>query len=125
MSKFVTAVLKTLNKDEKTVQKEKVEQFVQDAKIEAEIQLAQYQTGDLQKAKLQLTRDQNNLVKAQKSFEESRFRMDINFEAYLAVREKAREEVHEAEQQISKTENEISKLEVTIQELESIIADFS
>lgn len=124
-NKFVTAVLKTLNKDEKTLQKEKVEQFVQDAKIEAELQLSQYETGDLQKAKLQLTRDENAVVKAQKAFEDTRFSMKNDFAQYFNARQAAKKALYQAEQTVEQRKNEIQTLETTIQEFKDIIQDFS
>jgi chromosome segregation ATPase len=124
-NKFVTAVLKTLNKDEKTLQKEKVEQFVQDAKIEAELQLSQHETGDLQKARLQLTRDENSVVKAKKVFEETRYSMHKDFTAYFNARQSAKKALYKAEQTVEKRKNEIQTLEATIQEFKDIIQDFS
>jgi len=124
-NKFVAAVLKTVNKDEKQIQKEKIEQFAQEALIDAQLELANVETGDLQKAKLKLARNQNQVVKAKKAFEESRFRTDKNFESYLAFREQARKKVYEAEQEVSQTEAEIKTFEDTIEQLKLIIADFS
>ena len=68
--KFVTTVLKSMNKTEKDVQTEKVTAFVEDSTIECQQQISTLETSVLPGLRLKLKREQNNLDKTEEHIQD-------------------------------------------------------
>jgi len=124
-SKFAKAVLAELNKSEQQKQVEAVEEFVETARIDAEVQLGLLNNGELPKAEQKLKKAQAELAKAEKAYEKSRFTLCDNFKQYVSQRESALDSVDYAKRQVANAEQEITNVKAQIATYEEILSDLS
>lgn len=124
-SKFAKAVLAELNKSEQQKQVEAVEEFVETARIDCEVQLGLFRTGELPRAEQKLKKAQVELEKAQKAYEKSRFTLCDNFRQYVSQRESALDSVDYAKSQVANAEQEITNVKAQIATYETVLSDLS
>jgi len=114
-----------LNKSEQQKQVEAVEEFVETARIDCEVQLGLFSTGELPRAEQKLKKAQVELEKAQKAYEKSRFTLCDNFRQYVSQRESALDSVDYAKRQVANAEQEITNVKAQIATYETVLSDLS
>ena len=123
--KFVTTVLKSMNKTEKDVQTEKVTAFVEDSTIECQQQISTLETSVLPGLRLKLKREQNNLDKANKNYETVKYSVAHSFSAYVSNREDALDRIDSVKNTIKQIETEIANEEAQLAMFSTILADLT
>ena len=124
-SKFVTNVLKELNKTEKERQQDSVIEFAENAKIDVQLQISQISTGDLPRLQMQLQKAENDLVRAKTAYEKARFSVADNTATYISNRERALDKVEECESNIEDINRDIANKRAELATFEAILADLS
>lgn len=120
---FVDRAMQDLNKSEKDLQKEKVEDFVAQAQIDAETQIGLLKTSELPGLQLKLKKANNSLDKAQKEYEKARFSLATDFKRYVENRQRAKDNVEEATEYVSTIEAEIKAKQYQLASFEEILVD--
>jgi len=124
VSNFVTKVLASLNKDEKTRQQEQVEQFVKRAKLDCKQQIS-IRENKLANLKLDLEIAQSKLEHAQQDFEQVRFSIASDFSSYISKRNEKEEVISNREKEISTLVSQSAVLQQEIEKLNEVLVDFS
>lgn len=124
-NKFVDANLAELNKTDQDKQIEMLQDFVETATIDCEVQLSLLKTGELPKAQQALKKANNELTKAQKAFAKAKTTPASNFDTYVANREAAADVVEEAQEEVANAEQSIVSIEKQIALYEEILTDLS
>ena len=124
-NKFITIVLGNLNKTEQDIQKEKVEIFVEDSIIECQQQIATLETSEIPHLKLKLQREEKNLEKAKKNYDNARFSIASNFDNYVINRNKAQIAIEEAESVLDAIKSNIHDREQELEGYKEILKDLT
>ena len=122
-SLFVKRNLEQLNKTEKDIQREQVIIFVEDAVIECNTAIGLFKTRDIPTLKTELERAEVKLDRANKTYEESRFKVSTSFEAYMSTRNKALMDVDMIESEIDVIKSKINTAEAKLKAYEEVLAD--
>lgn len=120
---FVGKVLAGLNKTEAQLQEEKVVAFVEDSIIECNAQIAYYKTSLIPSKELEIQRTKQNLVKAEKAYEEAKFSISNDFNNYIEKRNYAKRVIDESKSRVSTKEAELSRLQAELKAFEEVLAD--
>lgn len=124
-NKLVSNVIKEANKSEKDLLQEKATAFVENAIIEAELQIAMNKTGTLPQKELELKRANIDLKKAEANLLSMRFSMPVNssFVSYTENIYKAKEQISNCKLVVETIKESITDIKATITSFESILAD--
>lgn len=127
MKNFVREALKDIEKSEKQLKVEALEDFAETAAIAAETQISLIERSNIPTLEHELKKARLELEKAQKAFEKSRFTAPSNnsFETYIERRNQAKEDVVRAESKIGSIESQIEKQQRILAEYKAVLADFS
>lgn len=124
-SKFVTNVLKELNKTDAQKQEDSVIEFAENAKIDVQLQISQISTGDLPRLQMQLQKAENDLVRAKTAYEKARFSVASSTSSYISNRERALDYIETCQSTIDLINSSISDKEAELATFEAILADLS
>lgn len=114
---FLGQVLKRINKDEKTVQKEVLSDRIEDFRIDAEAQISLLKNSEIPKAEASLKREKRELAKAKKALKDAYFSIDFynSYESYVNNINNHKCGVEECESDICNTQSFIEELERQIE----------
>lgn len=122
---FVEKNLAELNKSEDVKQREAIQEFVDNATIEANTQITLIETSELPKLQQKLKKAQLAQTKAEKAFEKARFTMSYSFEAFVGTREQALDAIEKAKDSVDAVNEEISDANNKLAQFKEILADLS
>ena len=122
-SKFVAEYLKQINKTPEEAAIEKVTRFVEDSIIECESAIAQLETANIPQKKLEIKRAENDLVKATKAYEESKYKVQNTFELYLEARNKAEEALEFSTVAVSTLKEDLKYLQEQVKKYKEVLKD--
>ena len=120
--KFADRVLAELNKDEAAVQKDNVNDIVEDYKIQCQTQIGFIKTGTIPKLVLTENQEKRKLATAKKELASSYTNLAKgDFENYIALITKAEKSVEDAENVLSGIKSEIASAKTQVEKFESLL----
>lgn len=123
--KFVEAVLVAAGKTTTDLLVQQAIEFVENATIDIQAEIANIETSVLPKLRTDLTRAEKQLAKKEKEFEVIRFSIPANKTAQglLDARYSKQVEINQAEYQIDVIKSKIQTAETQLTELKAVLAD--
>ena len=125
LSNFTSRVLKDLNKTEKQIQEESVENFRLDAIIDTKMCISTLETATIPRLNNDLIRAQRNLETAEKDYEKTRFSTANNYNTYLSNRNSALGDIRGFTDDVSYVKSQIREEEKQLAMYKEILADLS
>lgn len=125
LSNFTSRVLKDLNKTEKQLQEESVENFRLDAIIDTKMCISTLETATIPRLNNDLIRAQRNLETAEKEYEKARFSTANNYNTYLSNRNAALGDIRGFTDNVSYVKSQIREEEKQLAMYKEILADLS
>ncbi len=121
-SKFISQATAELDKTEKDIAIENVQNFLAVATIDCETEITMLKS-DLSKAQVNLKKDTSVADRASEEYNKSKFEAASSFESYLRRREDRRVNAERATNSVAARKNEIKDIETKIAKFEAILAD--
>ena len=125
LSNFTSRVLKDLNKTEKQLQEESVENFRLDAIIDTKMCISTLETATIPRLNNDLIRAQRNLETAENDYEKTRFSTANNYNTYLSNRNSALGDIRGFTDDVSYVKSQIREEEKQLAMYKEILADLS
>jgi hypothetical protein len=125
MNQFIKNATAEVGKTEKQIVTEKVENFLENAAIDCEMQIHTIKVKDIPTVEMQIKKNNVGLAKAKENYEKVRFQTACNFETYVQNREQAKELVEYYANEASKLNNNLEKLNAELKEFESMFSDLT
>lgn len=125
LSNFTSRVLKDLNKTEKQIQEESVENFRLDAIIDTKMCISTLETATIPRLNNDLIRAQRSLEIAEKDYEKAKFSTANNYNIYLSNRNAALGDIRGFTDNVSYVKSQIREEEKQLAMYKEILADLS
>lgn len=125
VANFTRRALQDLNKTEKQLQEEKVENFRLDALIDTKMCISTLETASIPRLNNDLVKAQRTLEVAEADYEKARFSTAHNYNAYLANRNSALDNIRYAKKSISEVESQIRAEETQLAIYKQVLTDLS